>query len=496
MQQTDDYQLLHDAYKGTGGFKDGGYLVQFRREDAQNFENRKKLAYYLNYVKPVLDSHVNPLFEKVPTRDWNPDPKFDLFVDNVDNNKTSLDAFMKKAARSAKLHGVAFIVCDNFTEQQQPSSEKEAVDNRIFPYLYLVKKNRVKEAEVDQFGRLIFISYTENHKNSEGKKVIWTKEWTPTQWVLKDEKGEEQDSGIHGLGVVPVIPIFSGEPEDGEMLPQSEFYHIARTNLRIYNNCSEIAELLRQQAFSIFIYPETDKGKLTEVVVGPNNALTFDGVNSRHPPAFIAPSAEPVTLLFEELAKLVQEIYRMAMLSHVTGVQKQTSGESKKWDFKQTSTALSDFALSVQEAEGKIAIIFELWTGVNLNYQVKYADDYSIQEVEQEIREAMLALDTGIGGRFDLEIKKKLVAVIFKDLPSERYDAIMEELDEKYTDQLKSVDGADVTAALQVLQAVSAKQISKEAAIQMLVVFYGLEEEKAVVMVNSIEEQELPESTP
>ena len=68
-------------------------------------------------------------------------------------------------------------------------------------------------------------------------------------------------SGKHGLGILPVFPLFARKEKPRQYLPTPEFYQVARVNKRIYNLCSEIDESLRGQAFSTLIYPGALKGK-------------------------------------------------------------------------------------------------------------------------------------------------------------------------------------------------------------------------------------------
>ena len=130
-----DYNFLNDAYYGRGGFRDGSYLVSHPREAADKFLKRKELSYYLNYVAPVVNSHVNPVFRKEPEREWSNNELFSAFIKDVDKASTKLSRFMKRAALMAKLQGVAFIVVDN--ESEQPQTLADAHAKRAFPYIYL-----------------------------------------------------------------------------------------------------------------------------------------------------------------------------------------------------------------------------------------------------------------------------------------------------------------------------------------------------------------------
>ena len=63
------YQLLKDAYLGTGGFDNGGYLQRHKRESEEDFRNRRENAYYLNYVMPIVNALTDPILKRKPLRD-------------------------------------------------------------------------------------------------------------------------------------------------------------------------------------------------------------------------------------------------------------------------------------------------------------------------------------------------------------------------------------------------------------------------------------------
>ena len=138
------YDFLEDAYSGGGGFKDGRYLIPHPREDYEKLLNRKELAYYSNFVKPVVDSLTNPIFRKPIARDWEGQSHYlSSFLEDVDKLGSSMNRFMKKAARLARLHGSIFIVVDNTAELDKTVAE--ATQKRAFPYLYMIKPNQVLE---------------------------------------------------------------------------------------------------------------------------------------------------------------------------------------------------------------------------------------------------------------------------------------------------------------------------------------------------------------
>ncbi|WP_378955392.1 hypothetical protein [Pelosinus sp. sgz500959] len=488
--QKQDYKFLTDAYYGTGGFKDGNYLVPHPRETPEKYNQRKELSYYLNYTAATVNSHVDPIFRTEPSREWAANDLFSIFVQDSDTMGTNLSRFMKRAALNAKLYAVAFIIIDNVANQ--PNTLADAITQRTLPYVYIVKPEQVTNYTTNSKGKLISITYeVAGEENINENKSITTWEWTETTWKMW---GKETKEGKNFIGRLPVVPLFSKAMDNGNIKPQSEFYNIARTNKRLFNLCSEIDELIRNQAFNILTYPAGEgqtQIEVKEITVGTENVMSYDGQLSNKP-EFIAPSSDPLQQLRDERQDLIQEIYRMAELSHVTGVQQKTSGVAKAWDFQQANQCLVDMALNCEGAERQIAEIFELLTSSKLNYNVKYSDDFGIVDVTGELDNISTALGLNIGSKFNTEVKKRAVSVYLNDIPEEQFDAVVKDIESRGQDETYSFNGAQVTSAVEVLLAVAAKTLAPETAKLMLMAFFGLDEGRAGQMVDAQKNAEAP----
>ncbi len=436
---SDNYALLDDAYTGSGGFLSGDYLIPHVRETPDKYGRRKALSYYANYVKAVINALVDPVFRKVANRNWEgqgtDSAMFSKFQNDVDCKGTKIQRFMKRALKKAKLHGVCFIVVDNVPEL--PPNKGDAIAQRAFPYAYLVFPKQIKAYECDKAGILTSITYEIYARRASGAVVSHTTErWTWTVNTWKREAEGETVEKAHQLKVVPVIPLFGTDVDEGDMLPIGDMLSIARINLAIFNLCSELRELLRNQAFATLCYPVTDNAgfdELNKIVTGTENALGYDGTASTSP-SYIAPPAEQATLLQGELKRLVEEIYRIANLTSVVGVQQKNSGVAKEWDFENTNQALTDLADNCQETELRMASLFENWTNSTINYSCVYPNDFGIVDVTEALDDVTKALDLQIGGLFQKEVKKKAVEVYLADLPEERFDAVMEDIDQQSED--------------------------------------------------------------
>lgn len=419
--KTELYKLLEDAYAGRGGFQTGEYLVRHTREDAKKYNLRQKLSYYLNYIKPCVDAHVAPVFKTLAVRDYEgPGVKaWELFANDVNFLGDGIDKLMKKAAHSSKLNGVAYIVMDMAEGLAVNSLADYERDRNNLPYAFVVDAIAVKEVVLDKFGRITKFVYAE--PDADNEHIPATRTMTAEGWSLRSSKGERK--GSWHIGCVPVIPLFSKEHKTHDAFPPSEFASAARANLAIFNMCSWLNEILMNQTFSVLTYPSS--GEEEEITLGTNNALSYP-VDSSHAPAFIAPPADPATVLATQIANLQQEIYRMAVVVNVTGSNKLQSGQAKAWDYEATNQILSDFADVVESAEMKVARMFSIWTGVALDYKVNYPNDFKISEVEQELANAEVAKGLNFGDGFDLEVFKRVLTSYLPELKADEFDVLVE----------------------------------------------------------------------
>ena len=300
------YKLLDDAYRGSGGFETGEYLVPFPVEKADKYARRQDLAYYINFIKPIIDSHVNPIFKSDPVRD-NMSDTFKLFLKDVDGNNTTLTRFMKKAAIRAKLHGVEFIVID--APKVDPSirlTRKQIAEERLYPYLYLISPSQVTNYARDKFGRLISITYTVQNEiiDEKGEAKSVQESWTWTDTICKKVVLDREEVFENTIGKIPVIPLYGVLNATDDLIPQSDLYGIAKSSFTLYNQLSSLSCINRNQGFSILLYPIGDEDEYEDpendpIRVGVSDTLLYR--NGQQAPEFISPSKNPSDMIIQEI---------------------------------------------------------------------------------------------------------------------------------------------------------------------------------------------------
>lgn len=430
----DDYKLLGDSYTGSGGFLDGTYITAHKRETEKNYVTRKELAYYLNYVDVVVDSHVKAIFSKEAIREFNGNKYYEAFVKDADANGTSLNRFMKQAATKAKLYGCVFVVVDNFRDADG-GSVKSALEMRRFPYLYTVIPSMIVDYKKDAIGRLKSIIYS-NTIDINGQDTDVYVKINDEQIITVTTQGDIVDIVDHGLGMLPVVVLYGVDHESGEILPVPKFIQPARANKAIYNICSEIREIERKQTFSIL----TIQGERPERpdVVGTESAIYYPETCTNGP-AFITPETGPLDKLQEDKKSLIEEIFRMSCVTFTQSYATNQSGESKKWSFHITEQVLEDFAVSCEQAENNIGKLFGAYINTDIGLNVVYNKKYGIEDAKEFLEEALLALEVNFGTDGNAMVRAKAARAYFADASDEEINTVIDTI-EKEKDMQKSIN--------------------------------------------------------
>lgn len=417
------YRLMRDAYYGDGGFK-GGYLIQHKRELPENYQARQQAAYYMNYFAPIVNALVDPVFKRSPLRDWKGSAStiIKAFVKNVDGTGTDMDAFMKQAALSAKLYGAVFLVVENFQSMDLPPTMGQALQERKFPYAYTLDPDRVESCTIDKNGRVLSIKFRDMAvASTRGEQLERTIYFDEQHWSIL-ENGVQVSAGEHNLGEVPVVFFPSQKVKSGEINPTPELYPIAGIAKSLYNHCSWLTEILRNQTFPVLTFPSKEA---TDLVIGSNNALCYDGDTVKFQPGFISPPSDSAQMLQSQIKMLIEEMYRMAGLSFVTGTRQESSGIARQWEFERTNQRLSEFAKRCSMTERKMVMKVARWMGLDIDYTATYSSDFGVTDISTELKNAQAVLDMDLSPELRVEVAKQVMGAYLPELSAERFDEIV-----------------------------------------------------------------------
>jgi len=443
------YLFMTHAYEGTGGFRDGNYLVPHTRE--MFFTNRKQLSAYRNYIRPITRALIEPVFVDEATRlltdtagtDVDPETTlFGTFIQDADNRGASLQSFSEDVCTYARLHGVTFVVMDNYPQDMQPETTEKAIEDRIMPYIYSRYAYDVDSYTTDKFGRLTSITFCEEPAiNSKGEKEARYRIWTDMYSVVltKDGKGgmvQVETPVIHGLGVLPVITVYGAKRRNTSALVEPPLYDLARLNTVIYNKDSEIRDQERAQAFSNFYIQSSESGNFT---LGPHNVIILP-METSITPGFASPDPNILAGLVSNGKELTDALFQMAEQQGVKGVQSASSGVAIQWDFYSTESQLKKTSSMATRFENEVHDLFKAYTGEELVYTVQYPDSFQPGDVKTTITIYKDVLGMTPPEVLRVKIWEKIARALLSDEdPKELQDII----DEMEAEEVEDVEEAE-----------------------------------------------------
>lgn len=435
VRNINKYVFVSNTYNGTAGYRDGTYLFPFARESF--YEERKKMAFYRNFLKPIIQAVTEPVFTKPVSRETD-NAIFEAFLNNVDNRGSQIEANAYNVAVLSRLHGVTFIVMDNYNDLET-MTVNAAIEARRYPYVYIQPAYTVSNHETDDFGKLISITFYHVEKWNDGKDVdvfvTWNDMTRTVEYVRKD-KVLASETYDHNLGILPVISVYSDTYLD--ILPDPPVYDIAKLNYAIFNKDSELRDQERAQAFSL-LYMQTDTNS-NNIAIGPHNVLILPASQDvTIPPGYISPDANIMSMLKENTETLIQSIFSAAQQQGVVAI-RETSGIAEAYKFRAQANQLQKTAFMSEEYENKLAELFSRYIGSQFEYNVSYEKNYDpyYSRVSSEELSKLLTLD--LPTEVKNALKKSLVVKTLDHLDDEMLAELMEAIDNSSNDQNMQVN--------------------------------------------------------
>ena len=131
---------------------------------------------------------------------------------------------------------------------------------------------------------------------------------------------------------------------------------------------------------------------------------------------------------------MVDEMYRISLLTFSTTTKQEVSGISRQWEFERTNQRLSAFAKRCAAAEKKILALVAKWMGLDLEYTATYSNDFGITDVATELKNAQAVLDMQLTNKIKVEVAKQVLTAYVPELPADRFDDIIADIEKQETE--------------------------------------------------------------
>jgi hypothetical protein len=447
------YNKVLWTYEGSNGYQDNSYLIFFPREDWYQ-ERQKYSLRSVTCFKSIVDSMVSPVFESKILRS-SPNDMFMGLVDNCDNTGTPLQLFIETCHTHARCLGLTFVVMDNHPDASVIDNQKEALDDRKYPYVYEKLPQEVYKWKTNNFGKLEFIVFYDHveklpdpQKKNQYIFIQYYVKWDPWTVTMYHEIKDKNDpkkiievidsTREHGLGHLPIYPILDYvKTKNLTKFPTPILSDLANMAFVAYNLESWIM-LLSVYQFPILTLPNMDTSQMAISVA---NAIEIPN-DAKFAPGFINPSPQCLDILLKTADRLEDKIYKAANRLGVTGskASKMVSGISKEWDFRAENSQLMKTAQAAKASEDWIAKTFGEYTGQDVNYTAEYPGEfceaYSSNRIDSAI--ALLNGKNPPPKKLASELWQEVSKVYFADDP-ERAKKINDQIASDYAQALKDV---------------------------------------------------------
>jgi hypothetical protein len=393
-----------------------GNIFKYVKEGEGEYSERIARAYRFPHTREVVDLINKYIYKAKVKRDTEKaTEEVQAFWKQATINRRNIDDFMRLASERSSYLGRPWIVVD--TNQTTPdASVLSAKESGARLYGYVVKPQHMLDLSMSEDGDLNWVKVREtarfdNEITDSGEVRVRFRIWTRNFWALFEEvrerpKGARADkiiyklinSGEHGLGIVPVIPvdhIISDNPYTAMSLVDD----IAYLDRAVANYLSNLDAIIQDQTFSQLIMPaqslmpgDDDVKKLVEL--GTKRIFTYDGTGAGKP-EYINPDPKQAAVILAVINKIINEIYHSVGMAgertkqdNAMGIDN-SSGVAKAFDFERLNAVLTSKANALEVAENRLCELVDRWHGVDVEpgtYElVKYPDSFDVRGLAEEL---------------------------------------------------------------------------------------------------------------
>jgi hypothetical protein len=452
----EDNEALWEFYlnsaKGGINYINESNLFSHRLEDSEDYEERLKRAFYLNFCDIIPTVYNNFIFKSAIGR---PIDEYldEIFRNNVDGSGTDINDFVKKVGYLSSVFGAMHVlVATPATDFGIVLTKQQEKEQNIRPYTSLIYPQELVDWSIDKYGNFNWVILESTYlrdsdPNVEREEETHYKLITKEEWKIVDEDGnsvsfdDSESSGKNTLGFVPIVTIYHKNVNDNKV-GESLLKDIVYLNRAIFNWGSCIDEQIERQTFSQLVIPDdgtladrSEEGENPLNTIGTSTVWTFPS-ESKNPPAFISPNVENINAIWKLILDHAREIFRMSGLQGASDdLHTSRSGRAGQFSFLGVNSALAEKSKIYQKFENDIYDVVYKLAGKDPKDldKVKYPSDFDVSAIEDEIDSFMKIMERNFSPKLNKVMQKSIAR---KATPLET-DTVRKEIE----DEIEASDG-------------------------------------------------------
>ena len=416
------WRFYSDSYQGGTAYSQGQYLTRYVYESETEYVNRIEETAYDNHCRSVVEIYNGFLFGNEIKRDFgqlNDDPLLESFLEDADYEGRDFSDFMREAHTSASIFGSAWVIVDK--PPVNVNTRAEEILLGIRPYVCLFSAENVTNWH---YSRNIMghyeLDYLQVIEESTAEYIVYrvyTPETVDTiQLTYSDESVRVLSSYPQTLGYIPAVCVYANRSNQ-RGVGISDISDIADINRSIYNDMSEITQLIRVSNHpSLVITPDVVAS------AGAGAIITMpDNMDSGLKPYLLQPSGQSLEGIRQTIKEKISSIDRIAHIGSIRGTESRTmSGVAMDSEFRLLQARLLNKARSLELVEEQILQIWYDWSGAQWDGTITYPDSYNTRDKSRELNmieqaKRILAMPALPNTMIEYEITEAVLESIFED---------------------------------------------------------------------------------
>jgi hypothetical protein len=452
-ENEEEWQMLLAVYEGIKQIKAQGYITRHEREPLAAYTRRMEELYGLGYTKSIIDIFHFYLFKKEPVRELKKlrdDALWAMFFLDADLYGNSFNTTIMDISLYAAVEGHMGVLVD--MPKSQSLNRAQQIKNEVYPYIARYFPRAILDWlwGKDQFGKpeLQMVKLLDDN----GQYRIWTKESWEVWELPKDDKGaftksnEDAnaifiDGGKNEIGVVPFLWHYNQRSKDLGV-GVSDVAEIARIDLSIIRNLSQIEEVVNFAAFPMMLKPKMAADPKKTNVSQAEDEVSVQAVQEFDPefpeaaPKWMETQvAEPIASIIEFIKKKIEEIYRSSNAGGMAQTEISTqakSGTALKSEFQLLNSKLVGKAINLEKTENKITELWLLWENkLPLLDDIKLSRErtFDIENLAADLENAVVAKTVVVSKTFDTLLQKNVARQVLPTATEEEIAEIDQEIE-------------------------------------------------------------------
>ncbi len=498
------WDLYMAAYKGVNEIIRGGYIKQHSRELDIDYQNRMEHLYSFDYSKSVVGIYVYHLMSQPPLgrtlKAIQDDEIFNMFWNDADLEGNDFDSVMGQLSLYASIQGHMGVLIDN--PAYQAKTKAEQIVKGIHPYLASYNPSAILDFKYERNPEthrpeLVFLKL---HEGDNKVRIFWKDAWAlfedesisdpgkasgiksanpypmarsiggsskvtggkpapnaiPIEMVsyvptMTDKEKNETvtaiEEGLNPLGEIPFVWYYNGITDE-KGIGESDLSSIARIDISLTTNASQIEEIINYAAFPMMLKAKRDAspkdaGSEQEDEVGVTTVIEFDPEYPESKPEWLTPEVESaIRAILDNMKNKVSEIYRAANIGGLAATEISTqakSGTALKTEFQMLNSTLVGKATCLEKAENRMLEFFLKWEGkweaLKNEVHMGRSKDFNVEDIATDLANAITAQTAVYSDTFNILLQRQVSRQMLPSASEDDQSVIDQEIEDNVNAQ-------------------------------------------------------------